>query len=89
MDMSNVTGPVAPHLLKAIVILSDKLSEGLQLTKIHTENQKKATFLKEIKILITYKLFENFTKHRKKKTNRVVDFSPKPLPDIVQYKHPR
>ena len=41
MDMSNVTGPVAPDLLKALVILSDKLSEGLQLTKIHTENQKK------------------------------------------------
>ena len=41
-----------------------------------------ATFLELIKKAITYKFSEDFTSHRKK-TNRVVVFSVKPLHNIL------
>ena len=40
-------------------------------TWIHTEDQKKARFLKVINNLVIYKFFKEFIKH-KNKTNRVV-----------------
>ena len=45
--------------------------------------RKKATFLKVINNLIIYKLFKDFTNHRKK-TNRVIVFSYRHFPNILK-----
>ena len=50
----------------------------------HTGDQKKAKFLKVINNLIIYKFFKEFINH-KKKTNRVVVFSCRCIPNILKY----
>ena len=53
--------------------------------KTMLEIRKKTTFLEVINNSIIYKLFKDFTNHRKK-TNRVVVFSSRPFSNILKYR---
>ena len=71
--------PVCQNLSKFLSKL--QLNET---TWSHTWDQKKAKFLKVINNLIIYKFFKEFINH-KKKTNRVLVFSCRCIPNILKY----
>ena len=88
LDVSSATAPVAPELLKSLAILSDTTVRRSTVDREdlnYAGNQKKATFLNFISILIIYKFFKYLTNHRKK-TNRALVFSCRHFRDILKYR---
>ena len=71
--ISSATARVAPDLLKALAILSDKTVRKFVIDRENLrrywKSEKKATFFWVINNPIIYKFFKDFTNHRKK-TNK-------------------
>ena len=91
LDMSSATARVAPDLLKPLEILSNttvrrSTVDQEDLKKTILEIRKKAIVLYMINNPIIYKFFKDFTNYRKK-TNRAVVFSFRPLPNIRKSKN--
>ena len=86
---SSATAQVAPDLLKALAILSDRAVRRSAVDqedlKPFSKSEKKASFLKVINKPIIYKFFQNFTNHRQK-TNRTLLLSHRTYPSILKYK---
>ena len=72
----------APHLLKALAILSDTT---VRISVVIWEDLKPATSFWVIKKSIIYKFFKGFTNHWKK-TNRIVAFSCRTFSNILKYR---
>ena len=88
--MSSATARVAPDLLKARAVLSNrhncqKISSWSRRPKTILEIRKKVTFLLVINNPIIYKFLKDFTNHRKK-TSRAIVLSSKPFPNILKYR---
>ena len=78
-----------PDLLKVLAILSDTTVRRSAFDQEDLEPYwKEATFAEVINNPAIDKFFKDFTSHRKK-TNRAVVFSQRPLPSILKYKEHR
>ena len=88
-NLSSATARVAPELLKALVILSDttvgRSAVDQEDLKTYWKAEKKNTFLLGDQQFY-YNFFKDFTSNRKK-TNRVLVFSCRPFPSILQYRN--
>ena len=87
-NISTATARVAPDLLKAPAILSDttvrRSAVDQEDLKPYWNTEKNPTFLQVINNFIIYKLFKDFSNHRKKTNRVVVVFSCRPFPNILK-----
>ena len=88
LDILSATACISPDLLKALAILLDRT---FRRTAVGWDDQipywksDKTTILEAINKPVIYKFFKDATDHRKK-TNRTVVFSHRPLPIILKPK---
>ena len=91
LDISSATARVAPHLLKALAILSDttvrRSAVDREDLKPYWKSEKRPHSLGDNNPSI-YNFFKDFT-NNKKKTNRAVVFSSRPFPNILKYRDHR
>ena len=92
LDVSSATAQVAPDMLKAPAILSDTIVRGSAVNqedlKPYWKSDKRPYFSRWSRILLStiiYKVFKDFTNHRKK-TNRAAVFSCRPFSNILKYR---
>ena len=89
LDIWSATAWVAPDLLKALAIVSERTvrrsAVDWECLKLYGNLEKRPYFFKVINSPIIYKFLKDFINHRKE-TNRVVVFSSRPFPNILKYR---
>ena len=86
LDIPGATVPVASDLLISLAILSDTTVRRSEVDREDLKPRKKAMFSFVINNIIICKFYEDFSNHRKK-INRAVVFSYRPLPNILNYRN--